>query len=411
MNTILHLGTGAFHRAHQAAYLNRLREAGERDWIIVGANLRPDLRDVEEALAAQGCEYALRIASVDGTIEEERIRSIGRILPWDPESKDIVRFGAAPSTRIITCTVTESGYEDGAPIYDALARILEARRALGSGPVTVLSCDNLRANGERLRDGLLRRRPGTPVDATFPNCMVDRITPTPSHPTTVLCERFTQWVIEDRFAAGRPAWEKAGALFVSSVAPYEEAKTRVLNASHSALAWAGALRGHRLVRECAAEPALRAMAHAYVSEEVIPRLAGSPVDLPAYLDQVLARFSNPHLPDTVQRICGGSAAKVRAFVVPNLLERLRAGEAIPRTGELGALFLRFLDARRRGALGFEHHDEELAPPQVAALFAGPDPAGAFCALPQVWGAAAGNPLLEREVRRACKRPAGLSSAG
>ena len=327
---------GAFHRAHQAWYLNRLHALGERDWTIVGANLRPDMLDVEAALGANGGEYTLEMASPDGGKEEERIRSISRILPYHPDWKEIVRIGAAPSTPVISFTVTEGGYEEGAPIFEVVARILEAR----STPVTLLSCDNLRNNGERFREGLLRRMGGA-VDASFPSCMVDRITPKPLKPGRVLCERFAQWVIEDRFAAGRPPWEKVGVQMVESVAPYEEAKIRILNASHSALGWGGALRGYRYVHECAADPALRAIAHAYVTEEVLPCLAGSPLDLPAYRDEVLERFRNPHLKDTVERICGNSPAKIRAFIAPNLAQRLRAGWPVRRSAELAALYLRY----------------------------------------------------------------------
>jgi D-arabinitol 4-dehydrogenase len=367
VNVILHLGLGAFHRAHQAAYLQRLHDLGERDWTLVAGNLRPDQLAVEAALIAQGGAYTLETVAPDGRRERERIRSIGRVIPYDPQWRELIAVGAQPATRIISFTVTEGGYGDGAPIYAALEAILRRR----TGPVTLLSCDNLRGNGERLR----ARFGG--ADATFPNCMVDRITPRPAAAPDVMCERFAHWVIEDRFAAGRPRWERAGVQLVSSVAPYEEAKIRILNASHSALAWAGALRGCTYIHECVADPAVRAGAEAYVTEEVIPCLRPSPLDLEAYRDQVLERFANAALADTVARVAGDSAAKARAFVLPTLEDRLRAGLPIARTAHLAALFHRFLGGRQA--------------------------VEAFCADASVWGSAAGDARFVRAVKAAAAR--------
>ena len=402
MNTILHLGLGAFHRAHQAAYLNQLGDSG---WSIAAGNLRPDMPEVIEALIAQGGEYTLETTSVDGAFTYERIRSIRRVIPFDPTLATLKETGASPATRIISFTVTESGYGVDAPIFHALQAILKTRMELGGGPVTLLSCDNVRGNGERSRTGLLelleKEEPSlkrwVEANTTSPNCMVDRITPRMSPDVAervraavgwndrapVSAERFMQWVMEDRFCAGRPEWEKAGVEFVPSVTPYEEAKIRILNASHSAIAWAGTLRGHRYIHEALADEAVRRVAHGFVTEEVIPCLSPSPVDLPAYRDVVLARFANPHLRDTVERVAADSAAKLRGFIVPTLLDRLRRGESVRRTAELAALFF---------------------------LFRSEDgPLEAFCADESLWGPAAGDLRFAAEVAQAVPRLRALLS--
>ncbi len=381
MNVILHIGLGAFHRAHQAVYLQRLHDLGQRDWTIVAGNLRPDMLPLEQALIASGGEYTVHSVAPGGARQRQRIRCIRRVLSFDPQWHELIAVGADPSTRIISMTVTEGGYGDGAPIYDVIEAILERRRGQ---PVTVLSCDNLRGNGDRLR----ARFAG--ANATFPNSMVDRITPKPAGGTDVTCEQFMQWVLEDRFAAGRPEWERVGALFAPSVIPYEEAKIRILNASHSALAWAGALRGHAFIHECAADPAILGLAHAHVTEEVIPCLAPSPLDLAEYRDQVLERFRNAALQDTVQRVAGGSASKVRTFILPTLLDRLRAGAPIRRSAALAALFFRYLERWCAGGLAFEHTDPELNIEEARRLFAHADPLGAFGSLAMLWGEAAGD---------------------
>src|SRR4051812_40906305 len=151
-NTVLHLGLGAFHRAHQAAYLNQLGDSG---WSIAAGNLRPDMPEVMDALIAQGGEYTLETTSADGAFAYERIRSIRRVIPFDSTLAPFVEIGAQPSTRIISFTVTESGYGEDAPIFRALHAILKARMERGGAPVTLLSCDNVRGNGERSRAGLL----------------------------------------------------------------------------------------------------------------------------------------------------------------------------------------------------------------------------------------------------------------
>jgi len=434
---ILHLGLGSFHRAHQAVYLQRLIDGGDTRWSIAGGNIRPDMADTLAALAAQNGEYTLETIAPDGSAQYERIRAIREIVPFDAALGGLVDLGARPETRIVSFTVTEAGYYlDSAhrldtshpdirsdlagstrcTIYGAAAAILAERMRRGSGPVTLMNCDNLRSNGERFRAGLLdflaRRgetalRAWVEVDTTSPNAMVDRITPRPGPEVAqrvkaatgwddrapVMGERFIQWVIEDHFAAGRPAWETVGAEMVTSVLPYEEAKIRLLNATHSCIAWAGTLIGLNYIHEGVRVPAIRRMAHDYVTEDAIPVLSPSPIDLAAYRDTVLDRFSNAYLRDTNQRVAMDGFSKIPGFIVPTIRERLARNESIAKVALLPALFFAFLGRWHRGELAYAYQDGVMDPAAAHALFAAPDPLAAFCADPLLWGPLAGEPRL------------------
>jgi D-arabinitol 4-dehydrogenase len=428
VNLILHLGLGAFHRAHQAVFLQRLHDSGEDDWAIVGANLRDDQRQVEEALAQQGGAYTLETAAPDGTLEYETIRSIRRVIPYKPDLGALIEAGADPRTRILSMTVTEGGYESGAPLYPALRAILAARRSGDSGPVTLLSCDNVRANGARLRRGLLAYLAAQrdkhlsnwlETNASFPGSMVDRITPQGGpglaervraatgrdDRAPVRSELHLQWVLQDRFCNGRPAWEKAGVQFADDVSAYEEAKIRMLNASHSILAWSGAMLGLRYIHEAAAVSAIDALARDFLAVDVAPCLASTGIDLPAYGAAILERFSNAHLGDTIERVASESATKARTFILPTLLDLLRRNAPLANTGAIAGRYFRYLEAARRGALPFAYRDELLGREELAQLFASPDPAATFSADPRIWGEAAGHPLFASAVRDAIARHA------
>jgi D-arabinitol 4-dehydrogenase len=448
VNWILHLGLGSFHRAHQAVYLHRLMEQGELGWRIAAGNLRPDMADTIEALLAQQGQYTLETISPQGDKRYERITSIQRVVPFEPSLAGLIEIGADAHTRIISFTVTEAGYyldarsrldpafadlrgdlegTTRATIYGALTAILKARMHVGAGPVTLMNCDNLRSNGERFRAGMLdfleRRgeallREWFELNTTCPNAMVDRITPRPGpevaqrvHAATgwedgaaVMGESFIQWVIEDHFAAGRPAWERVGAEMVTSVAAHEEAKIRILNAPHSCIAWAGSLRGLTYIHEGVVVPAIRAMAHAYVTDEVIPCLhtrdKPSPIDLARYRDVVLERFSNANLRDTNQRVAMDGFSKIPGFIVPTLRERLERGESIAATAMLPALFFAFLARWHRGELSHTYQDGVMDPTVAHAFFNAADPLAAFCHDPLLWGPLAGNPALESAIRAA-----------
>ena len=451
---MLHLGLGSFHRAHQAVYLQRLIEAGDTRWSLSGANIRPDMAEVVAALQAQGGCYTLETVSPAGEYRYEQIEAIREVLPWDPSLAAVIARGAAPSTRIVSFTVTEAGYYldtkgrldlsfadlaadierarrgdapgEGVTIYGAVCAILRARKAAQAGAVTLLNCDNLRHNGERFRAGLLEfiERAGdtdllawVQANTACPNAMVDRITPRPppelrarvqaatgrDDAAAITGESFIQWVIEDNFAAGRPDWDRVGVELVESVQPYEEAKIRILNATHSCIAWAGTLAGLNFIHEGTHDAAIRKMAYDYVTDDVIPCLSPSPIDLAAYRDVVLDRFGNPAIRDTNQRVAMDGYSKIPGFIRPTLIERLARGEAIASTAMLAALFLSFLQRWHLGRIAYAYQDQAMDPAAAHAICAAADPVAAFCADRVLWGPIAADARLVAAVRSATER--------
>ncbi len=445
---ILHLGLGSFHRAHQAVYLNHLIAQGETDWVLAGGNLRGDMLDTIAALQRQGGAYTLETVTPAGERHYERIEAIRQVIPYEPSLAGLIEVGADANTRIVSFTVTEAGYYLDAhnkldtsyadlasdiagttrrTVYGALAAILNERKQRGGGPVTLLNCDNLRGNGERFMHGFkdfLTLRGDTALLAwveahtTAPNDMVDRITPRPlpdvalrvkaatgfDDGAPVMGERFIQWVIEDHFIAGRPAWEKVGAEMVSSVLPYEEAKIRILNASHSCFAWAGTLIGLTYIHDGVAHPAIRRMAFDYVTDDVIPSLEAEtspyPLDLAAYRDVVLDRFSNPHIQDTNQRVAADGFAKIPGFLWPTFRECLERGAAITSTAKLPALFFEFLGRWHRGELPYDYQDQGMDATAAHAIFESADPLAAFSRDRVLWGPLAGDVRLVAALKTA-----------
>lgn len=452
--TWLHIGAGSFHRAHQAVYLNALRESGaDRRWQLALANIRADMSPLLEALARQQGQYTLETVTPQGERSYQRIAAIGRILPWDAQLTQLIAAGAEERTRIISFTVTEGGYYldhhyqldtgntdladdlrcpldgSGTPrtIYGAIAAILRARsQAHPQAALTLLNCDNLRHNGERFRDGLrqfLTLRGESALVAwmeaytSSPNAMVDRITPRPTpavaarvkektgvdDPCALMGESFIQWVIEDDFKAGRPRLEAAGVEMVQSVLPYEEAKIRILNASHSCIAWAGTLAGLQYIHEGTLRDDIRQMAHDYVTQDVIPCLTPSPIDLAAYRDTTLARFSNPAIQDTNQRVAADGYSKIPGFIRPTLQESLAAGRDPQATAMLPALFLVFLQRWAAGQLPYEYQDGIFDAAAARRMLAADDVVQAFCEDAVLWGALAGDARLVALVRAAYGR--------
>jgi len=464
--TQLHLGLGSFHRAHQAVYHQRLLDLeaanspaaqnGLPAWRLISANIRPDPSGAVEALAAQGGHYTLETVAPDGATHYERIRALREVFPYEAGLATVIARGSTATTRIISFTVTEAGYyldgsgaldpqmpeaataiaharttqarEPGDTLYGTICAILQARRANGSGPVTLLNCDNLRHNGGKFRAALLEfmrlagldeLRAWTEQNTTCPNAMVDRITPRPPpelrervHAATgwadaapVMAESFLQWVIEDDFIAGRPAWERAGAELVRDVAPYEEAKIRILNASHSAIAWAGTLRGLSYIHEGTARPEIRQIAHDYVTRDVLPCLTSpsgepSPVDLPTYRDVVLDRFANPAICDTNQRVAADGFSKIPGFIAPTVRECLARGASIDATAKVLGLFLAFLQRWHRGELPYTYQDQAMDEARAHLICAATDPVEAFCAEAALWGDLTGDTRLVEALRRA-----------
>lgn len=341
---IVHLGLGAFHRAHQAVYTDAAMAAGDRDWRIAGASLRS--RAVADTLAPQDGLYSVTERGPAGE-RAAIIGSIAAVVVASERPSDLAALLARPGVHIVTLTVTEKAYARGADgdldtdavaasggtIYHHIAAGLAARRAAGLGGVTLLSCDNLADNGGVLARGLtawLDRVDPTlcrwfEAECTCPATMVDRIVPAVSasdlervagtlglHDAgAVVTEPFRQWVIEDRFAGPRPRWEQAGAQIVADVAPYEAAKLRMLNGAHSALAYLGLLVGHAYVHEAIADVSIRPIVERLMRIEAANSLQPAALqDLGAYADALLGRFANAALPHRLAQIAVDGSQKI-----------------------------------------------------------------------------------------------------
>jgi len=402
MNTILHLGVGNFHRAHQAWYTHAAnastatlgadatgqgeRRDAEAPWRIIGVSLRS--AGVRDALEPDRFAYTLAIGDADGeTLHRIDVIEDVLVVAEDPEA--VVAAIADESVSVITLTVTEKGYELAADHRLALdsARVKAdiealrtgrapvttigllaaglARRAGHAEPVTVLSCDNLPGNGQKLGDAVrmiagaagLVAAPFSAPAVAFPSSMVDRITPatdaalrdrvaSSNHPSAspVATEAFTEWVIEDRFAGARPAWESAGAVFADDVEPFEQRKLRMLNGAHSYLAYAGTLAGHAFVHEAIADPELRAGARAVMDEAAVTLPPIVRADSEAYADALLERFANPGLAHRLRQIAMDGSLKLPIRLLDTREARAAAGQDSPACDAALAAWRAFLVA-------------------------------------------------------------------
>lgn len=370
---IVHFGVGAFHRAHQAMYLDLLLAAGTEHarWGICGVGTRPADAQMRDALVPQDGLYTLTLKHPDGAVQTSVIGSIVDYLyaPDDPEA--VVERLAHPDTAIASLTVTEGGYNfspatgefdatnpeivadvelAGTPrtVFGLITEALARRRDRGLQSFTVMSCDNIQGNGDMARSTFLafaRLRDPELAEwiaehTRFPNSMVDRITPaTPSGLAAeveqrvgvhdrwpVVAEPFTQWVLEDSFSAARPPLERVGVQVVDDVAPYELMKLRLLNAGHQALCYFGYLLGYRFVHDAAADPDLRTLLYRYMHTEARPTLHDLPgVDVDDYIDTLLERFANPAVADTIARLCQDSSDRIPKWLLPVIRERIAAG--------------------------------------------------------------------------------------
>jgi len=370
---IVHLGIGAFHRAHQAVYTDSVLASGDNRWGILGVSLRSG--DTRDALEPQDGLYT--VASRDGSGDSYRvIGSIGEVLvaPENPEA--VLTAMADPEVRIVSLTVTEKGYcyspatasldESHADIVHDLADpvaprsaigfIVEAlarRRANGTEPFTLLSCDNLPANGETLKRVVTRfaelRDAGLGQyireNISFPSTMVDRIVPATTEADRVtvaqstglsdawpiMTEPFTQWVVEDRFPSGRPAWEKFGAAFVDNVDAFELMKLRLLNGSHSTLAYLGYLAGHETVSDVMKAEGFSAFIETMMDEEITSTLPPLPgFDLDAYKAQLRERFRNPALRHRTWQIAMDGSQKLPQRLLNTIRQRLEQKKPFDR---------------------------------------------------------------------------------
>ncbi len=426
---IVHFGVGGFHRAHQAMYVDRLIAEGATQWGICGVGVLPSDARMAQVLRDQDGLYTLVQKFPDGHAEAQVIGSIVKYLfaPDDPEA--VIEQLADPGVRIASLTVTEGGYnisqvtgefesDNPAIVADAHATrpatffglIVEAlvrRRDRSIPPFTIMSCDNIPGNGEvarralvafaGLRDPTLARWIADQVH--FPNSMVDRITPVTTDADRafvadefgivagwpVVCEPFTQWVLTDDFGLGRPPYQDAGVMLVDDVEPYELMKLRLLNASHQAICYFGHLAGYRLVHEAAQDPLFRSFLTGYMRTEAVPTLPPVPgVDLDAYIDELIERFSNAAVRDTIARLCAESSDRIPKWLVPVIRENLTAGRPVRLSAAIVASWARYAE-------GVDEHGDPIevvdrrADQVMAAAARKRDDELAFLRQPQLFG--------------------------
>jgi mannitol 2-dehydrogenase len=369
---IVHLGVGGFHRAHQAMYVDALLAEGKAtDWGITGVGLLPGDRRMAEVMAEQDCLYTMVVKRPDGSVQPRVLGSIIGYLfaPEDPEA--VLAVMSDPATRIVSLTITEGGYHvnqatgdfdasdpdiqadvEGAAqgkapttAFGFLTQALARRRTAGTEPFAVVSCDNIQGNGDVARrmvtafatlcDAELGAWIGEHVP--FPSSMVDRITPVTTDADRehlaaelgvedqwpVVCEPFAQWALQDSFPQGRPPLEDVGVQVVDDVEPYELMKLRLLNASHQALAYLGYLSGYRYAHEVCQDELFAGFLLDYMDREATPTLEPVPgIDLDDYKHELIERFANPEVKDTLARLCAESSDRIPKWLVPVIRHNL-----------------------------------------------------------------------------------------
>lgn len=423
---IIHVGVGAFHRAHQAVYINDLLNIEDQQhWGIVGINLRPEDSELLSQLTSQDHLYTLKTISSNGDTGYQQIGSIIATYDWTSKPDTAAEIAADEHIHLITITVTESGYYllennqldasapavvaglegQGSCIYTYLRAALNARRVAGGEPITVLCCDNLRDNGHLLQFGfkqfLLAANDYdllTWIDknVTFPCCMVDRITPRVdskhaedvqqtfgvNDQLTVMSEPFIQWVIEDNFAGLKPPLERVGVQFVEDVVPYEDAKIRLLNAGHTIIAYLAALKGYEVYDQGMADSELSRLFFNYESSEAIPAITDSPIDLYAYLDIIKERFSNAYIGDSVARICADGVSKFPIFVLPTIRGCYAQGIAPTYALQGIASWYVFMRLYEKGQIPFDYIEPKW---DFVEPFLKPGCEYLFAENPELWG--------------------------
>ena len=385
---IAHFGVGNFHRSHQAMYLDRLFNQGtDMDWGVIGIGVMPNDARMRDALAAQDYRYTLVEVAGNGTKTARQIGSICGFLhgPDDPEA--VLNLLANPDIRIVSLTITEGGYnidrvtgefDLASPaiqvdlanpsrptsVFGYITEALRRRRAASVSPFTVMSCDNLPGNGHVAKQAILTYARKVDSDlaqwieasVSFPNSMVDRITPVTTDADRamvkaefgledrwpVICEPFTQWVLEDDFYNGRPALETVGVQVVRDVAPYELMKLRLLNGTHQAMAYIGMLTGHTFVHEAVADARIERFLRNFLAEarQTLAPVPG--IDLDTYIESLFERFANAGIADTLARLAVDASDRIPKFVLPTIRENIAAGRGVTAGAAVIAHWAKYL---------------------------------------------------------------------
>ncbi|MGO7203950.1 mannitol dehydrogenase family protein [Rhizobium ruizarguesonis] len=442
---IVHFGVGNFHRAHQAIYLDDLFNAGtDHDWAIVGAGVLPSDAAMREKLAAQ--DFLTTVVEQDNNKTAARVTApMIDILPVGDATAIIAKL-ADPEIRIVSMTITEGGYfidasgtfnpthpaiaADGqnpnAPktVFGLIVAGLKARKDKGIGPFTVMSCDNIPHNGVVTANAVV----GTAAlsdpafadwiraNVAFPNGMVDRITPATSQREVdflrdnfqiedswpVYCEEFKQWVLEDKFTAGRPALEKVGVTFVPDVTPYEHMKIRILNGGHAAIAYPAALMDIHFVHDSMEDPLIRAFLAKLEKDEIIPIVPPVPnTSLADYFALIEHRLLNPKIADTIPRLAQDGSNRQPKFILPSTLDNLRQGRDVVGLALVSALWCRYFAGKTDSGKDIVFNDASAERLHAAALKAKDDPS-AFLVFDDIFGEVAKSELFRKRFAHALK---------
>jgi mannitol 2-dehydrogenase len=426
---IVHFGIGNFHRAHLQVYLDRLMNAGKaRDWAIVGAGVTPYDTGMRDDLARQDWLSTV----VEQSAETSSARVTGVMTDFLPpmDGRAIVAGLADPRIRIVSLTVTEGGYfvnpalgkfdpespaiiadarnpDDPGTVFGLNLAGLKARRAAGTPPFTVMSCDNVPHNGNVCRDAVAglaaAQDPGFAAwvrdTVAFPNAMVDRIATATSDrerritreefgiedARPVFCEDFIQWVVEDEFPSGRPAFEEVGAEYVRDVTPWEMMKIRILNGGHAIIAYPSGLLDIHFVHEGMQHPLVRAFLTKVETEEILPILPPVPgTDLGDYFELIVRRCDNPKIGDTIRRLCLDGSNRQPKFIVPSIADRIDRGLPVQGLALESALWARYCAGTTDSGKVIEPNDPSWDRMQAQALRAKDDPA-AWLEMKDIYG--------------------------
>jgi mannitol 2-dehydrogenase len=442
---IVHFGVGNFHRAHQAIYLDDLFNQGQdHDWAIIGAGVLPSDAAIREKLAEQ--DFLTTVVEQDNNRTAARVTGpMVDILPVGDSGAIIAKL-SDPAIRIVSLTITEGGYfidasgkfnpthpaiaADGRhpsepkTIFGLIVAGLKARKEKGIVPFSVMSCDNIPHNGVVTANAVV----GTAelsdpafaawieANVAFPNAMVDRITPGTGQReidllkdafgiednSPVYCEEFKQWILEDKFTAGRPALEKVGVTFVPDVTPYEHMKIRILNGGHAAIAYPAALLDIHFVHDAMEDPQIRAFLAKLENDEIIPVVPPVPnTSLEDYFELIERRLLNPKIADTIPRLAQDGSNRQPKFILPSTLDNLRQGKDVVGLSLVSALWCRYFAGRTDSGKEIVFNDASADRLHVAALKAKDDPT-AFLVFDDIFGEVAKCELFRKRFAHALK---------
>mmetsp|Transcript_20811 Transcript_20811/g.46476 ORF Transcript_20811/g.46476 Transcript_20811/m.46476 type:complete len:525 (+) Transcript_20811:282-1856(+) len=453
---IVHIGVGNFHRAHQASYIDDLiglADSYSNEWAILGAGIMPFDAAKREILEKQDWLTTLVERQAD-YVSARLIGSMIDFIPVEPPNHDPLKAALMnPAIKIVSLTLTEGGYflndatgsfdpthptivEElanlNAPktVFGLIVQALKIRRYAGMPPFTVLSCDNIPHNGDVAKGAVIGlaklwdEELASWIDANvgFPNSMVDRITPMTGDAerqfvkeelgyedgAPVFCEPYKQWILEDNFPSGRPALERVGVQFVPDVKPYELMKIRILNGAHAALCYAAALLELKHVHDAMDHPVISAFLDCVQRNEVIPSIPPVPdTDLYDYWELIQARFGNPMIADSIDRICFDGASRQPKFIIPPVAENLRDGRSIDGLALVSAMWCRYCQGRAESGREFEPNDPTWDKLHETALKAADDPT-VWLNMTGIYGSVGRNTRFAKSFSSALRT---ISSAG